>query len=48
LHQVGDEHGLVTPCPHGGDVAAAYALVADDTWLELLDTLLRNRTLLLT
>ncbi len=42
LREVGDDLGLVRPCLSGGDVGAAYALTADEQWLDLIAGLLRD------
>ncbi len=42
LHEVGDERGLVHRCVSGGDVGVAYALSADEAWLDVLTQLLRD------
>ena len=42
LREVGDDLGLVRPCLCGGDVGTAYALTADEQWLDLVAGLLRD------
>lgn len=42
LREAGDDLGLVRPCLFGGDVGAAYALTADEQWLDVIAGLLRD------
>ena len=42
LRQAGDDLGLVQACLSGGDVGTAYALTADEQWLEVLQDLLHS------